>query len=106
MDHHHLAELDALMRAGPGHDVITVAEIVAELLHRPDWHAEAACRGRGDEVAFFPALGQSTAPAKALCATCPVTAQCAAFALDTGAFGGIWAGETSANLRKARRTAA
>lgn len=43
----------------------------------PDWHADAACRGV-DPGLFEAARGGSSAPAKRICATCPVRELCAA----------------------------
>lgn len=67
---------------------------------RPAWQADAACRGI-DPAAFFPERGQSTEPAKALCATCPTFDACAAYAVDIGARHGIWAGEGGRRKRTA-----
>lgn len=76
------------MRQRPGEDL---AETVAELLTamRPAWHRRAACRGAGPDL-FFIERGGSTAPAKALCASCPVADECAEAGQDEPA--GIWAG--------------
>lgn len=64
---------------------------------RPRWHLQAACRGKPTEW-FFPAKGQPTTAAKALCAECPVIDRCA----DAGAEErGIWAGTSERNRRKA-----
>lgn len=62
---------------------------IDELLHRPEWHSRAACRGQGPE-SFFPERGQSTAPAKALCDVCPVQTECLGAGLVEEA--GIWGG--------------
>ena len=61
-----------------------------------DWRTRAACLDEDPEL-FFPigttgtALAQ-IAEAKAVCARCPVAAQCLAFAIDTGQQYGVWAG--------------
>jgi WhiB family redox-sensing transcriptional regulator len=39
------------------------------------WHSEAACRDVDPEV-FFPQVGRSGRPARAICARCPVKAPC------------------------------
>ena len=69
---------------------------VEELLVRPPWHAEAACRGQ-DPAVFFPALGRSVEPAKALCAACPVQTECleAGMAEAHGIWGGLAPGPRS-----------
>jgi WhiB family redox-sensing transcriptional regulator len=71
---------------------------------QPGWLRLAACRGL-DPNWFHPARGQSTAPQKALCATCPVRYAC--LADDLAAVGpnhdvGIWGG-TSQRERRAIR---
>lgn len=87
--------LDALLRLRPGEDLAdSVAELLVDL--RPRWHQHARCRGVGTAL-FFPERGESTAPAKALCEGCPVTAECAAAGQHEPA--GIWAGQSP----KARR---
>lgn len=43
----------------------------------PDWHADAACRGSNPAL-FETARGGSSAPAKQICARCPVRELCAA----------------------------
>lgn len=66
---------------------------------------EAACR-EDPEVEFFIALGGSTAPAKAVCARCPVRKACLSYALDKhivhGVCGGTWELERR-RLRSTRR---
>lgn len=69
------------------------------------WMGEAACTGRLDlDTAFFPegtqprSYRRATAPAVALCAACPVAAQCLEYALgfERGRAGrwGVWGGMT------------
>ena len=60
---------------------------------RPDWQKDAACREH-PEVNFFPERGESTAPAKAVCSTCLVADECAAYALENGIKDGIWGFQT------------
>ena len=53
-------------------DPADVFDALSELLEStrwPAWHADAVCRGQAD--LFFPARGQATEPAKAICAGCP-----------------------------------
>jgi len=80
----------------------------ADLLRRPEWHAEAACRGQGVDL-FFPANGGSAAPAKAICATCPALDPCREWALDQGPeLAGIFGGTSAidrAKIRKVTRSA-
>lgn len=60
------------------------------------WMGEAACRGVSPDL-FFPDRGESTAPAKAVCAGCPVSDECLEYAIRGremfGVFGGLSARE-------------
>ncbi len=63
-----------------------------------DWHADGACQDLDTEMFFHPdnergpQRAEREAAAKAVCATCPVVAQCAAWALRTREPYGIWGG--------------
>jgi WhiB family redox-sensing transcriptional regulator len=76
-----------------------------EVTHRPAWHARAACAGKGPDL-FFPERGDSSAPAKALCAACPVQRQCLDVALADASVRGIWGGVSERGRRVLRRGAA
>lgn len=65
------------------------------------WVADAACRGMNPDV-FFPARGEPTDGAKAICADCPVQTQCAAYGM--GDRHGIWGGLSERERRTIRRT--
>jgi WhiB family redox-sensing transcriptional regulator len=71
------------------------------VIGRPEWHDQAACRGRS-EVNFFPYRGESVTAAKALCATCPVTAQCLADALAHEWTIGVWGGTSEIQRKRLR----
>jgi len=82
-------------------------DVVESWLARPAWQAEAACRGMGTEL-FFPTRGEPTRAAKAVCAGCPVSAECLDYALS--AHGdvrserhGIWAGTSERERRQVRK---
>ena len=68
-----------------------------------DWRV-AACRDADPEM-FFP-LGSGVvadnqaAAAKAVCARCPVTAQCLDWALAAGIIEGVWGGQTEQERRR------
>jgi WhiB family redox-sensing transcriptional regulator len=47
------------------------------------WRSDAACRGH-DVAMFFPERNAPTEPALAICATCPVRAECLDAADDDG----------------------
>jgi WhiB family transcriptional regulator, redox-sensing transcriptional regulator len=75
--------------------------------------AGAACKGEDPELFFGPSAEfvttrqQREAKAKAICARCPVRAECLEFALDTREAYGVWGGtsedERRAVLRQRRR---
>jgi len=53
---------------------------------------KAACQNKSPKL-FFPERGQSTRPAKKICAKCPVSCECADYANRTQTEYGIWGGE-------------
>lgn len=66
---------------------------------RPAWQRQGLCVGRED-VSWFPELGESTAPAKAICGRCSVRDECLQYALEQGpSTQGIW-GATSQRERR------
>ena len=73
-----------------------------DLFQRPQWHAQAACRGIGT-AAHFPATGEPLDVARALCARCTVREPCLAFALTHAGVIGVWAGTTDKERRRRRR---
>lgn len=56
------------------------------------WRSRAACRTAAPDL-FFPETGENAAAAKAICAACPVRAECLAYAVSVpeghGVFGGL-----------------
>ena len=88
------------MRSRPGDSPPTVADVLVDLIRRPAWQADAACRGVGTDV-FWIERGGDNRHAKALCAACPVVRPCRDYAADIGAMGGIWAGVTAAKIHSA-----
>lgn len=75
------------------------------------WQELAACRDEDPEL-FFPVSemgpgARQVAQAKAVCAGCPVRAECLRYALDAGLDHGIFGGTTDGERRKlTRRTRA
>jgi WhiB family redox-sensing transcriptional regulator len=75
--------------------------------HRPDWRADAACRGADPDL-FFPEGSTSSArtqakTAKLICRSCPVSAICLSWALGDGQQAGIWGGLTEDERRTLHR---
>lgn len=77
-----------------------------DLLERPAWWQEAACRTAPPGVSWFPAKGEPVAPAKVICAGCPVREECAAYAAGLDSAGtpvvGVWGGLTGRERRRLR----
>ena len=77
------------------------------LFEREPWERHAACTGADQRIFFPAAVRNSTAKAKAICATCTVRAECLEFAQRTRQTHGVWGGldvtERRA-LRAPRRT--
>ena len=70
--------------------------------HRPAWQQRAACRGMGPAM-FFPESGVVGSEASTVCARCPVTRECFAYATEAAATG-IWGGvpfRTRKNITRA-----
>ena len=70
--------------------------------NRPAWMRRAACAGVEVDV-FFPGPRASGEQARRLCATCPVRAECLAFAVDDRTTVGIWGGTDENERRRLRR---
>lgn len=70
------------------------------------WMRHGACRGLAHDDAarmFFPARGESTEPAKAVCARCPVRAECLEYALRNHEKFGIFGGKSERERRQIRQ---
>jgi WhiB family redox-sensing transcriptional regulator len=96
------AERDAWRRGDPA-DTFDLPDLAA-FLHRPQWHAAAACRGQGTKR-WFVQRGVTAAAARYFCDRCPVAAECLADALAQPAStdSGIWAGTTVKDRDEMRR---
>ncbi|MCF4135841.1 WhiB family transcriptional regulator [Streptomyces sp. Tue 6430] len=74
-----------------------------------EWLRRGACIGEDPDL-FFP-VGTSgpalreTADAKRVCGRCPVTADCLAYALESGRLSGVWGGTDEAERADLLRTA-
>lgn len=78
-----------------------VLQIVIETAEL-DWMDSALCAEVDPEL-FHPAKGESTAPAKSVCAACDVRADCLEYAIEHDELRGIWGGLTEAARRTERR---
>ncbi|GAA4553220.1 WhiB family transcriptional regulator [Amycolatopsis samaneae] len=72
-----------------------------------DWQEEAACRNEDPEL-FFPISevgpgARQTRHAQAVCARCPVRAECLSHALRNGLDHGVFGGTTAAERRALTR---
>ena len=69
-----------------------------------DWRTLAACRGL-DPALFFAERGDTLTVrnARAVCATCPVAAECLEFAIANGETEGMWGGLCGDELRAEKR---
>ena len=56
-----------------------------------NWAAQALCMGADPELFFPPGDGPAT-QARRICAMCPVSGQCLAYAVTAGEPHGIWGG--------------
>jgi WhiB family redox-sensing transcriptional regulator len=72
-------------------ETLEAARQLARLGQRPAWHDLGRCAETDPEM-FFPEKGESTGPAKRVCAACEVRAQCGQDALDRGERFGVWGG--------------
>lgn len=77
-----------------------------DLLFEPEesWREQAACSGSDNDI-FFP-IGEDedvSAPAKSICAACPVSEECLQYALATNQTEGVWGGLSGPERRRMRR---
>jgi len=85
--------------------LVEAAGTLLELLKRPAWQADVACRGQGPDT-FFTGRGEPTEPAKAICDGCTVREECLAYALTLPSHEdqtGIWGGTSARQRRQMRR---
>jgi WhiB family transcriptional regulator, redox-sensing transcriptional regulator len=62
------------------------------------WEDQARCLQYDPEL-FFTPRGKAERRAKQVCANCPVTAECLAYALETRVEFGVWGGTTGNERR-------
>lgn len=93
--------LDWLMQPHAGHIPVTLEDV----LRRPEWHRDAACRGSGASGFVKSTGGAYGATTRRECAGCPVRQECLDFALADESIVGLWGGTTDAERRELRRRA-
>lgn len=72
---------------------------------RPEWMARGACQGKPPAL-FFRDEEEDAGPAKEICSTCGVKAECLSYALiqsKDATDAGIWGGTTPKERRAMRR---
>lgn len=67
------------------------------------WVKQAACAGQDPELFFAEHATGSYTEARTICATCPVTAECLAWAVNTNTKFGLWGGLTPHQRQHLRR---
>lgn len=75
----------------PATDGDPIAELIGVIeARREPWRRRAACAGLPTDM-FFPGLGENTLAAKAVCAGCPVRAECleSNILVNQGVYGGL-----------------
>jgi len=87
----------------PGPPASVLYDSLAAAIARPEWMVEASCRGH-DPGIFFPGRGESTAPARAICAGCPVTEACLEYSMAIVEKQGIFGGKSERERRALRTT--
>ena len=85
----------------PGVD--TPDQLLEQILGRPSWWNQAACRDL-DTALFFPVQGERPDAAMRACVICPVRKPCLAFALPLNDLQGVFGGTTVEERRHLRRS--
>jgi Transcription factor WhiB len=75
-----------------------------EVVHRPAWMTDAACRDEPTST-FFIERGGNMARARALCAGCQVAGECLEYAMADEDLDGFWAGTSGRERRRLRARA-
>ena len=75
-----------------------------ELIRRPEWMADANCRGLDPEM-FFPGRGATIDNLREICRRCDVQAECLTYAINNGEKNGFWGGKSERQRRVIRRKA-
>jgi len=96
------SQADSIDRNGPG-AAADLLDLIAG--GKPAWHADAACREH-PELSWFPAQGEDSSAARAVCSGCLVVGECRSWALaQGGGLVGLWGGLSDRERRRRRRAA-
>lgn len=79
-------------------------DLVRTLIERPEWMADANCRGTNVTV-FFPGENTPVTAAREMCRRCDVQAECLAYAINNNERHGVWGGRSERQRRTLRRGA-
>jgi WhiB family redox-sensing transcriptional regulator len=84
--------------------MLAIGDALGSNLVSQEWRTAAACRGQDPEW-WHPVRDASVEPHRRICRSCPVKVKCLEYALAGGAKGdgGIWAGSSARDRRRARR---
>lgn len=80
----------------------SLSELLGIDAQATEWMRDGLC-AQTDPEAFHPDEHGSVVPAKAVCAVCPVLAECRAYALETGQRFGVWGGLSANERQQIRR---
>ena len=82
---------------------VSLGEVLGIDVQATAWMWDALC-AQTDPEAFYPGADEYDAmvAAKAVCAVCPVLAECRAYALETGQRFGVWGGLSARERQKIR----
>lgn len=83
---------------------VSLGEVLGLDAQATEWMRDGLC-AQTDPEAFYPDNGY-VVPAKAVCAVCPVLAECRAYALETGERFGVWGGLSARERQRIRAGAA
>lgn len=80
----------------------TRGSLFESLPPQPEWMKDAVCAST-DPESFFPERGGSPRDAKKFCLSCPVRAQCLAYAMGRDERFGVWGGLSERERRRLKR---
>ena len=98
-----VTSLDWRLRAACGPDELAIRP--AEPPEDLRWQDAGLC-AQTDPEAFFPERGRSVRPAKQVCQSCKVQAECLEYALENDERFGVWGGKSERERRRMKRQAA